>query len=346
MRKIWLFAFLSASLIHAASFDCTKAATPQEKAICASPALSQADDQMAAAYHAWLTAAAPDWAAAIRDDQRVWLHLRTTSCPAGKSSNPIEKCLSELYRSRIDELRSNVRQIAGVTFIWRPLLLTARDEPDSIPTWATEVTPGYGTLQAAWPQVSSSAPEWVAWNHAIEAAALKATSGDPGKPNSDWKSAAQPGVDQQISVSIDFFDGQLLEASLGNFFDGHGAHPNHNSSNFSWLVGKQRELKPEDLFRANSGWDTWMVQRIDRYLHQSLDAESNGNYNTWFPQGDAPKLLRSIATDTERWGLNSKGLTIEFQPYEVACYACTPEPLTIPWSDLKVYLQPAFAVPR
>jgi uncharacterized protein len=347
MRKIWLVPFLSAfTLARAASFDCTKAATPQEKAICATPDLSAADDQMVAAYHAWLTAAQPDWAAGIRDDQRVWLRTRATSCPAGNSANPIVPCLRGVYRERIGELQQKVKTIAGVTFVSRSITLTARDEPDSIPTWATEVTPGFGTLQASWPQVSSTVPQWTAWNNAIEMAAIQAASQGQQPAPHDWNGIVQPGVDQEVAVSVDRFDGQLVSATIFSFFDGHGAHPNHNSSEFYWMLDKQRELKAEDVFLPNSGWDAWMVQRLDRYLHRALDAQSNGDYRTWFSQGDAPKQLHSIVTNPEGWTMDPKGLTLVFQPYEVACYACTPEPLNIPWTDLKPYLQPAFTIPR
>ena len=49
MRKTLLalsIPFLLCVLAHAASFDCTKAKTAQEKAICGTPALSAADDQI------------------------------------------------------------------------------------------------------------------------------------------------------------------------------------------------------------------------------------------------------------------------------------------------------------
>lgn len=347
MQRIWLVPFLSAfTLVHAASFDCTKAATPQEKAICASPELSAADDQMAAAYHAWLTAAEPDWAAGIRDDQRAWLRVRATSCPAGQSSKPITTCLSHLYQGRIEELRQNVKTLAGVTFVARSVTLTTRDEPDSVPTWATEVTPGFGTLRASWPQVASAAPQWTAWNSAIVTAAIQTASEGQQPAPHDWNGVVQSGVDQQVDVTVDRFDGKLVSATIDNFFDGHGAHPNHNSSEFYWLIDKQRALKAEDVFKPNSGWDTWMAGRLDGYLHKALDGESNGDYKTWFPQGDAAKQLHGIVTDPQGWTLEPKGLTIVFQPYEVACYACTPEPLTIAWSELKPYLQPGFSIPR
>lgn len=58
----------------AASFDCGKAATPAEKAICADPALSKADDDLAAAYKAALAATLDP--ASLRRAQRQWLQDR------------------------------------------------------------------------------------------------------------------------------------------------------------------------------------------------------------------------------------------------------------------------------
>ena len=56
---------------HAASFDCAKAATKVEKAICADPGLSRADSDMAAAYRAAL--AVTPTPASLRAEQREWV---------------------------------------------------------------------------------------------------------------------------------------------------------------------------------------------------------------------------------------------------------------------------------
>ncbi len=152
MRKTLLalaLPFLLCTLAHAASFDCTKSKTAQEKAICATPDLSAADDQMAAAYKAWLAAAQPDWAAGIRQDQLVWLRTRDTNCLATESSADLDSCLSNVYKDRIGELQGMVQHIGGVTFVSKTITLTARDTPDSAPpAGISEVTPGYGTLEA------------------------------------------------------------------------------------------------------------------------------------------------------------------------------------------------------
>jgi uncharacterized protein len=349
MRKTLLvlsLPFLLSGLAHAASFDCTKAKTAQEKAICGTPALSAADDQMAAAYRAWLAAALPGWAAGIRQNQLVWLRFRDASCPAGDANNPIATCLSNAYKGRIDELQDMVQHIGGIVFISQAVTLTARDEPGSIPTWATEVTPGFGTLQATWPQTSLTTPQWIAWNNAIVPAVLQAASEDGPTSAHDWKSLVEPEADRTLTVTVERVNTQWIAASIFDFYDGHGAHPSHNSSEFYWMLGAQRALKPEDVFLPNSGWDTWMEQRLDSYLHKALDAQSSGNYQTWFTAGDAQKTLQGLVTNPGDWKLQPAGFSILFQPYQVACYACTPDPLVIPWSDLKPYLQPSFVLPQ
>lgn len=86
-----------------------------------------------------------------------------------------------------------------------------------------------------------------------------------------------------------------------------------------------------------------MQKDIDLYLHQKLDDE-NGSYETKF--GAMAKTLQSIVADPRHWSVGRDGLSVFFNPYEVACYACTPDPLTIPWAELKPYLNPAFEIPQ
>jgi uncharacterized protein len=350
MRKTLLalsIPFLLCTLAHAASFDCTKAKTAQEKAICGTPALSAADDQMAAAYKAWLAAALPGWAAGIRENQIVWLRTRDASCPAGDANNAVASCLSDIYKGRIEELQGMVQHIDGVTFVSQAITLTVRDTPDSAPpAGVSEVTPGFGTLQATWPQASPTTPQWVAWNKAIVPAVIQAANADETSAAHDWNGLAQPGVDRDLTVTVDRANAQWISAAIDDLNDGHGAHPTENSSDFYWMLGAQRALKPGDVFQPTSGWDAWMEKQLDTYLHKALDAQSGGNYQSWFPQGGAAKELQGLVTNPGDWKLEPAGFSIFFQPYQVACYACTPDPMTVPWSQLKPYLQPSFVLPQ
>lgn len=79
MRATALVLLASAGIVWsgaagAASFDCANAATPAEKAICADPALSKADDELAAAYKTARGATLDP--ASLRRAQREWLQNR------------------------------------------------------------------------------------------------------------------------------------------------------------------------------------------------------------------------------------------------------------------------------
>jgi uncharacterized protein YecT (DUF1311 family) len=84
---------------RAASFDCLKAGTATEKAICRDPAVSKLDDQVAAAFKTaqglW---PAGNWSAYIRNEQREWLKDRNAICKADVA------CLKQDYARRLSFL--------------------------------------------------------------------------------------------------------------------------------------------------------------------------------------------------------------------------------------------------
>jgi uncharacterized protein len=72
-RHLLLLALLPSLASHAASFDCTKAQSPDEKAICAHPELSRLDEEMAQAYAQALKG---NNASGVKAAQRQWLKTR------------------------------------------------------------------------------------------------------------------------------------------------------------------------------------------------------------------------------------------------------------------------------
>jgi uncharacterized protein len=89
------------------SFDCRRAATPVERAICASRDLSQLDSRLADIYHDALIAAgqsaAPGGLSAVtlREQQRAWEAARD-ACGAGRE---IRACVRRSYERRIAHLQ-------------------------------------------------------------------------------------------------------------------------------------------------------------------------------------------------------------------------------------------------
>ena len=87
-----------------ASFDCAKAATAVELAICSTAELSALDDELSTAYKAALAAATDP--TGVVAAQRAWLRDKRNACSD-------ENCLAARYKVRIGELRNDQR--AGST---------------------------------------------------------------------------------------------------------------------------------------------------------------------------------------------------------------------------------------
>jgi len=101
-----LMPLLTALNANAASFDCAKAKSAEEKAICADPKLSKLDEQMDAAYRAALKILSPQGQAATRDGQRQWIKYGRDVCTKQREQLPkFSACLMDLYVARLDELK-------------------------------------------------------------------------------------------------------------------------------------------------------------------------------------------------------------------------------------------------
>ena len=112
-----LLAVAGAAHAQVASFDCGKALTRTEKAVCASPTLG-AKDVTVDAYFQLLLRLKPAVAGmayrefddTLRDDQRQWLQQERDACQADAS------CLDRIYDRRIDTLLKLFDANAGLTF--------------------------------------------------------------------------------------------------------------------------------------------------------------------------------------------------------------------------------------
>jgi uncharacterized protein YecT (DUF1311 family) len=342
---VCLAMLLACEAANGASFDCTKAQTLQEKAICASPELSAADDRMAAAYEALLAAAPAELKTEILTGQRAWIRGQAVACKPTGSGRDLSVCLKHYEEVRTQDLQYMVLRKGGVTFVWRSLTRTAPDDADTIKLNRERgVATDHGTLNASWPVAASSDPGWVSWNKAIEKATMGMAMPGQTPPVARWTDVSPADIDVDLNTSVNSVSPELVTAEMVNeSFGQDAAHPSATSIQFNWLLKERRELQPTDVFKA--GWAEMMQQRCDADLHKKLD-QNGTSYESFEPPGEMAKTLGSIVADPENWQVDAEGVTIIYQEYAVACYACTPGPTTMSWKDLGPYLNPHFVVPR
>jgi uncharacterized protein len=96
--------------VLAASFDCDKATTATEKAICARPELSLLDEQLATFFFALYVNEEQALQEGHRQVQQDWLKQRDASCSGGDVA-----CLTRMYEERIAALHNALRDQTAKT---------------------------------------------------------------------------------------------------------------------------------------------------------------------------------------------------------------------------------------
>ncbi len=117
---------LPLSFANAASFDCAKATTLVEKAICGDPQLSARDDALMTAYQHALVEASD--ANRLKAEQRAWLKNVRNKCQD-------ETCLYSAYDQRIAALGGKSGSMAKVSRPADPNIVRGRCHMDSCWWW-------------------------------------------------------------------------------------------------------------------------------------------------------------------------------------------------------------------
>jgi uncharacterized protein YecT (DUF1311 family) len=345
MRLVVVFGCVGfGGVLGAQSFDCKLAKSVVEKAVCGSKELSAADGAMAAKYTQVLAAVPEDVQAEVKSDQRAWLRGVTQHCGKAAESNMVP-CLQNEYATQRRALDARVVTKGGVTFMTRSIELLAKDDADD--PWLKEPdleqTPGYGTLDASWPQALSGDPMWVAWNAAVLAETQKMAGGEAGMKG--WDKSLAAGTDATVTATVERVSAQLVSISIEEGGMGHGAaHPNEASEEFHWLLKEQRALKVGDVFAEGSAWEKVVGARC----RASLKEQVGDDYQSYAGSTAAEfaKTLHGVVADPRNWDIDAKGITINFPEYSVTPRSEPVEGVTVPWSALRAFLATGFVVPR
>lgn len=230
----------SAVLALAASFDCAKAATDQEKAICADARLSKLDEDVAAAYRKQHGQLSPTATAEVRQDQRDWLLRLRETCPGRFAPPRLRDCLSEAYSGRLYMLQSGLQRIGGLTFFPRLLVLTAPDRDKLEPNPSD---PGFGVGRFSWPEIDNPTPPQAAWNAAVrkQAARMTPDTDDPRQPLADFDPSTVADTEIDVFCRLKSVSEWVISLELQSGTFAHGApHPVASTISFVWWLDRKR----------------------------------------------------------------------------------------------------------
>lgn len=314
--------------VQAASFDCAKATTPFETAICGNPDLSAADERLAKTYATASGGLGKTALGLLRADQHGWLDHAQKACT--RTAEPLATggyderglgCLLDLFNSRSAVLETS-RMIDGRRF-YPQARYDARidtyelENPDS--NWPVAIH------SVSYPQLDGGeeAEAFNAWVTAVagEMSGLVPDGEDEGSDDTS---------DSTVSLEI---AGPVTARRLGlkaeTYWYGHGAaHGNYALTYHNYLVDEERGMLAEDLF-AGEGWQETLLEATIA----ALRAE-HGEY-LMLEDSEVAGLM-PVVTDPTRWNIaDDYALLVQFQPYEVSAYAYGAPVARVPWSALE-----------
>lgn len=311
----------SPASLHAASFDCALARSSLEKAICADPSLSQADQLMARVYRAQLAAAPAGFRERLRDSQRSWLTYIGPFCSV--PANRRLECLRRGFKERTEELGQTTRRVGPLIFFQAASYQAVLDpdHPDRAFSHKIEF------LQIASPQSRA----YGRWNNlAIDK--LKGPEGlkspDDSKGPADADEEDDDDRDDLETVALlSGASADLVSARFGiSHYSGGMAHGEYSSHAVVWSLRLGRALTLADLFENVSAGK-------DRLARQAkVHFEGND------PESVTSAAIRDSLDDDGVWEATPAGVLLRYNPYAFGCYPCTGSAL-VPWAELRPYLR-------
>jgi uncharacterized protein len=313
----------------AVSFDCAKATTPLEHAICDDPTLSAADDVLAKAFATATGGLTKPSVAAMRADQRQWLDFSQRACtdtaePLTTGSYNAEQieCLAGQFKSRATDLEDS-RMLGGHRFYLLSRFAAVPD-PDGIsdPDYFWKVA----THEVSWPLLDEDDPLAADFNIFMATASSAQSDLLDAAGGSDL-AGADPQSDTDVTIAVSQAISGRITMTVNSYWYGHGAaHGNWGISHLHYLTGEKRELTAADVF-TGQGWE--------KKLLDLAVAQLKAEHGDWLMLDDT-KFIADVVTQPSRWSFDSDyGLIMQFEPYEVAAYAYGAPTITIPWDDLE-----------
>lgn len=314
---------LIASPAAAASFDCAKAQTPFENAICSDDALSLQDEVLAQAYATALGGLSKPAADEVKAAQRDWLAYAERSC--SDDAQPIatdytdeqKQCLASIFRSRVQDLEAS-RMLGGFRFYPIDRYLVEQDTEAQPEDFNKVADKQYQIVK-----IDRGDDVAAAFNGVVDG--IIADQGEFFEPDTTEIARGDVTSDYDISTKVTEVTSNRISLQTNQYWYGHGAaHGNYFITNRHFLLKENRLLQASDIFEGE-GWE----QTLGKLALDAVKAQLGEDYFA-----DSDDQAKSIAVDPLRWDFSDAGLAIQFNIYEVTAYAMGAPVVTIPWDEL------------
>jgi uncharacterized protein len=292
---------LAAMISPAAAFDCAKAATAVETAICSDPGLKRLDDELEAAYAAVKAASSPAEQKMLVRSQKRWIAGRE-QCPGAEAG--LSSCVRTALEERLRLLRGEADSGPGPSSKLMPVFVV-QDGTETVYDLDIAVLRFVDARTAGERKLNDIANDIVS----------RVTVGPHGQDTMGRIYA------QQDAMSLTYASPGFLSVLHSYWADEGGAHGNGGIENFNIDMQTGRTLEIGDVMTEEGAAEMMSrckEQVIAEKKRRMADVEDYDVATDDFIRDDV--ISEHVAT-LSRWRIGADWITITFDAYAIGSYA-------------------------
>lgn len=320
----------SAARVAAALDICAEGRGAFARRVCSNQALAALDNQVAETLVAESASVSDAGAQMLVQNQTRWREAARLNCgliePDAEPDAEQQRCLEAQYRNRLEAARTVVQELGGYTFQRMELVEAAPVTAEIAEAAGVRVddAPPAIVRDIRFPRIDGrQTPEIARFNDLVA---------------QQPQASLNEGVTEVVDYAIAFAGPELVSVRFTMSMDQLGAaHGNNSERAVTVMMTEGRLLAESDVFRADSGWQDFLTRRAVAEITRQF-----AEYNFVPPERD----VRESVTKPHLWLITERGLTLLFPPYSFGGpHALGGTEVSIPWRDLRPYLNPGAPAP-
>lgn len=315
VRASVCFAVFVLSTAPALAFDCGKASTEVETAICAAPDLKAMDDRMSALYAAVRGLSNEADRKMLSRSQKKWIAEREANCP--QSGVGISQCIGSMTIERIALFEAKPSSGPGVE---------GRIIPTFIVQEGTEQVYDLDITMLRFAKASTAGQK--RFNKIADDIAARIKTGPHGEDTMGRVYVIEE------AMTLTHASPKLVSVMFSYWYDTGGAHGNGATDIFNFSMESGKDYGIGDFFSEDAAgllMDQCKAQIIaekkERFGSEPYDPATDG-----FLKGEV--IAEHVATMSS-WSFTETAASIGFDSYAIGSYAEGPYDCTFPMPELK-----------
>jgi uncharacterized protein len=295
-----------------ASFDCAKASSAIERAICKDPELAKADREMAAVYSTLAAKLAGPAKDHLAKDQLRWVGNRNRACVG--VADAITDCLKVRYAARTENLK--VLADGAYPFISEHAVYKAG-----------KVGKIAYTIDTRYPQFDGTTADFSAVNRTFADDAKK--SDEDGTPKADSGVEREQTWSYEQAFALHRPSTSAITVAIDYYGYSGGAHGFGGTACLLIDLRTGKAVEPDGVFAPGDAWLKLMLGIV------TADLKKQFVKNPGFDDALEPAKLAEMLRDPSRYRWRADRLELIFNAYDVGPYSAGAYQVVVPYSRLR-----------